>query len=52
MQSSISSPLSLKTKAVNPMKHTSVLERKIDRMVCELYGLTEDEIAIMEGKVE
>lgn len=27
----------------------STLERKIDRMVYELYGLTEEEIAIVEG---
>jgi len=25
-------------------------EREIDRLVYELYGLTEDEIAIVEGK--
>lgn len=26
------------------------LERQIDRVVCELYGLTEEEIVIVEGK--
>jgi len=31
---------------------TSALEGEIDRMVYELYGLTEEEIAIVEGKVE
>jgi hypothetical protein len=29
---------------------TSALEREIDEMVYKLYGLTEDEIAIVEGK--
>jgi hypothetical protein len=28
---------------------TSALERQIDEMVYKLYGLTEDEIAIVEG---
>jgi len=30
---------------------TSVLEAEINRMVYELYGLTEVEIAIVEGSV-
>jgi len=30
---------------------TSALEREIDEMVYKLYGLTEDEIKIVEGKV-
>jgi hypothetical protein len=29
---------------------TSALEREIDRMVYELYGLTEEEILIVEGR--
>jgi len=29
---------------------TSAIERKIDEMVYELYGLTPEEIAIVEGK--
>jgi hypothetical protein len=29
---------------------TSALEREIDEMVYKLYGLTEEEIAIVEGK--
>jgi len=29
----------------------SVLEAEIDRMVYELYGLTAEEIAIVEGSV-
>jgi hypothetical protein len=28
---------------------TTALEREIDRLVYELYGLTEEEIAIVEG---
>jgi len=30
---------------------TSALEKQIDEMVYALYGLTPDEIAIVEGKV-
>ncbi len=26
-------------------------DRQIDRLVCELYGLTEEEVAIVEGRV-
>lgn len=29
---------------------TSALERQIDQMVYELYGLTPEEIAIIEGR--
>ncbi len=29
---------------------TSALEKQIDEMVYELYGLTQEEIAIVEGK--
>ena len=32
--------------------NTSVLERKIDVLVYELYGLSEEEILIVEGKDE
>jgi hypothetical protein len=31
---------------------TSALEREIDRIVYDLYGLTEEEIAIVEGENE
>ncbi|MGI8668907.1 MAG: hypothetical protein ACR2J3_03560 [Aridibacter sp.] len=31
---------------------TNELEDKIDRLVYELYGLTDEEIAIVEGKVQ
>ncbi len=36
-------------KKSNPVADTSTLEAEIDRMVYELYGLTEEEIRIMEG---
>jgi len=36
-------------KAADPEADTSALEREIDRIVYELYGLTEEEIAIVEG---
>jgi hypothetical protein len=39
----------LAAKAVDPATDTSALEREIDRIVYELYGLTEEEIAIVEG---
>ncbi len=40
----------LVTKAKDPKADTSKLEREIDEMVYALYGLTDDEIAIVEGK--
>ncbi|MCX6233482.1 MAG: Eco57I restriction-modification methylase domain-containing protein [Bacteroidetes bacterium] len=40
--------LSLKTS--DPSADTTSLETEIDRMVYELYGLTEEEIRIVEGK--
>ena len=38
----------------NPAKQTQVkqYERQIDRMVYELYGLTEEEIKIVEGEAK
>ena len=39
----------LAAKCANPQADTSVLEREIDQMVYQLYGLTEEEIAIVEG---
>ena len=41
--------LIISAKAADPTADTSALEREVDRMVCELYVLTEDEIKIMEG---
>ena len=40
----------LKAKRTNPQADTSALEAEIDRLVYQLYGLTEDEIKIVEGK--
>ena len=40
----------LAAKGGNPQADTSPLEREIDQLVYELYGLTEDEVRIVEGK--
>jgi hypothetical protein len=40
----------IKVKMVNPSVDISDLEVDIDRLVYELYGLTEEEVAIVEGK--
>jgi hypothetical protein len=40
----------LAAKQRDPEANTTALEREIDRHVYELYGLTEEEIAIVEGK--
>jgi hypothetical protein len=40
----------LSTKKQNPTANTIELETKIDQLVYQLYGLTEEEIAIVEGK--
>jgi hypothetical protein len=37
-------------KKGDPNADTSALEKQIDEMVYALYGLTPDEIAIVEGK--
>ncbi|MFZ3209695.1 MAG: hypothetical protein WA140_12845 [Geobacteraceae bacterium] len=37
-------------KKADPKADTSALENRIDRLVYQLYGLTEDEIAVVEGK--
>ncbi|MBC8344634.1 MAG: hypothetical protein H8E56_00075 [Candidatus Marinimicrobia bacterium] len=42
----------LTAKKVNPQADTSKLEREIDVLVYDLYGLTEEEIAIVEESVE
>ncbi|MCX5819474.1 MAG: Eco57I restriction-modification methylase domain-containing protein [Deltaproteobacteria bacterium] len=42
----------LAAKAADPAADTSAMEREIDRIVYELYDLTEEEITIVEGKVE
>jgi adenine-specific DNA-methyltransferase len=41
----------LSLKKENPQANTSKLEAEIDQMVYELYGLSEEEIAIVEGSV-
>jgi len=38
----------LSDKKADPQADTGALEAEIDRMVYELYGLTEEEIAIVE----
>jgi len=38
-------------KKVNPRADTSALEAEIDRLVYELYGLTDEEIRIVEESV-
>ena len=40
----------LDLKKEDPKAETSELEAEIDRMVYELYELTEEEILIVEGK--
>jgi len=41
----------LTTKKSNPQADTTDLETEIDRLVYELYGLTEEEIQIVEESV-
>jgi hypothetical protein len=40
----------LSAKKENPAADTSALEREIDKLVYGLYGLTDEEIAVIEGK--
>ena len=40
----------LEAKRSNPITDTSALKREIDGLVYELYGLTEEEINVVEGK--
>ncbi len=40
----------LSLKRENPAANTEKLEREIDRLVYQLYDLTDDEIAVIEGK--
>jgi len=40
----------LAAKAADPAADVAALEAEIDRLVYQLYGLTEDEIAIVEGR--
>jgi hypothetical protein len=41
----------LSTKKSNPTADTCALENEIDQLVYELYGLTEEEIKIVEGVI-
>jgi len=40
----------INSKSSDPAVDTSVLEKEIDQLVYELYGLTEEEIRIVEGE--
>lgn len=40
----------IKIKSHNSFADTTVLESEIDKLVYELYGLTEDEIKIVENR--
>jgi hypothetical protein len=42
----------MRSKKQDPNADTSVLEAEIDRMVYELYGLTEEEIAVVKDSVK
>lgn len=42
----------LVAKKSNPEAELTHLERQIDQMVYELYGLTAEEIAVVEGTVD
>jgi len=42
----------LSKKKENPDADTSELEKKIDQMVYKLYGLSEDEIKVVEENLE
>jgi len=40
----------LSAKYTNPTVDISILQREIDQLVYALYGLTKEEIAIVEGR--
>jgi type II restriction/modification system DNA methylase subunit YeeA len=40
----------LSATSKDPKANVSKLERQIDQLVYQLYGLTEEEIAVVEGK--
>ncbi len=42
----------LAVKKKDPNADTSALERRIDEMAYKLYGLTPEEIEVVEGKSE
>lgn len=41
----------LAAKKIDPAADKSVIDREIDKRVYRLYGLTKDEIAIVEGAI-
>ena len=41
----------MRKKEENPAADTSALEAEIDQLVYELYGLTEEEIALVESAI-
>ena len=41
----------LKAKQLNPMVDTSSLDLEIDKLVYQIYGLTEEEINIVESNL-
>ena len=43
-------PKILDVKRANPLTDVAALEAEIDRLVYALYGLTEEEIVVVEGK--
>lgn len=42
--------MKISSKRANPQADTSTLEKEIDELVYQLYGLTEDEVKIVEGR--
>jgi hypothetical protein len=42
----------LAAKKTDPTADTSALEAEIDQLVYKLYGLTDEEIAVVEGRGE
>jgi len=40
----------LAAKRANPQADTSALEKEIDQLVYQLYGLSQEEIKIVEGR--
>ena len=42
----------LSNKVASPGADVSALERQIDQLVYQLYGLTKEEIGVVEGKTE
>lgn len=45
----MSEPLAVSRKPMAVMRQISATDTQIDALVYELYGLTDDEIAIVEG---